>query len=743
MKTKAILWTTFALLLSAILSLPLLLTGCGSHPDWEPKAANERAAQSRLSPTRGMDMFQAAPGSVNNPPVGREMSPVSFSQPGEELWIIAKPQVPAVKPVGSFTQSPADLATTGTLAIEEPIDPHQPDGAKRYIPVPLKHTDVKAAVTAYIATVDVTQQFQNPFDSKIEAVYVFPLPENAAVNEFVMTIGERKIRGLIKEREEAEKIYYEARRQGFNAALLTQERPNIFTQRVANIEPGKAIDIHIRYFHTLAYADGWYQWHFPMVVGPRYNPADTSAAGTGIGAVGRGQAGGPGTSGQRTEIEYLKPAERSGHDIAIDLSLDSGVKIEELVSHSHQIKHTPLEGGQIKITLDEQDRIPNKDFVVQWRVAGKEIKSNLLVHTDARGGYFTLLLYPPHELTYLPRQPMEMVFVLDCSGSMSGYPIEKSKDAIRHALKTMNGEDTFQVINFSNSARQLGNAPLAVNDRNVQKALAYVDSLKGEGGTEMITGIKAALDFPQSEGRQRVVAFLTDGYIGNENDILEAMSKRMNSARVFSFGIGSSVNRHLIESMARVGKGAVAYVGPNDDGAEIMDHFFNRISHPALMDIDLDFGSMQVADVFPKRIPDLFVGRPVLMVGRFTGPVPSTIRVRGMAGQEQIAMDVAVQTVNPAPSAVVAGNGIGGIPSVWARMQIQDLADHMAVNRNAQGELSGEVKRIALEYSLMSDYTAFIAVDSSRRTEGGSGTTVNVPVPVPQGVKYETTVKED
>ena len=665
----------------------------------------------------------------------------SAISPGDELWIIAKP-VARVRDLND------EAPGSGALVIEQPRDPAQPDGEKITIPVPLKHTDVKARIDAYIATVDVTQQFQNPYDSKIEAVYVFPLPADAAVNEFIMTIGDRKIRGIIREREEAEKIYHAARAQGFNAALMTQERPNIFTQKVANIEPGKQIDIQIRYFHTLAYADGWYEFHFPMVVGPRYNPAALSeprgvsprvaAQGEGIGAVGRNSSG---LSGQRTEVSYLRPNERSGHDISLSVDLHAGVQVEELLCNSHQITRT-VQADRTQVAIAQGDTIPNKDFVLRYRVAGDTIKSNLLVHRDSRGGYFTLMLYPPKDLQHLARRPMEMVFVLDCSGSMSGYPIEQSKKAIRHALQSLNASDTFQVINFSNDASQLGAKPLPVNEANITKALRYVESLKSEGGTEMLTGIKAALDFPQSEGRQRVVAFLTDGYIGNESQILGEMQKRLGNARIFSFGIGSSVNRYLMESMARLGRGAVAYVGPDDSGADGMDHFFSRISKPALADLQIDFGSMKVRDVFPHRLPDLFVGRPVLLVGRFEGEPPSQIRVTGNAGGERVAMNVNVQAINQPAVATVNNHAIGGLPAVWARMQIQSLSDQMTHTSDPQGELPGVIRKLALDYSLMSAYTAFVAVDSSRRTEGNSGTTVPVPVPVPAGVKYETTVRE-
>ncbi len=642
---------------------------------------------------------------------GTRAIPGSRPSPGEELWIIERPDVPQA--------ADADAGPgCGALMCVRP-------GEAEDVPVPLKHTDVKARISAYIATVAVTQQFHNPYDSKIEAKYVFPLPQNAAVNEFVMTIGERRIRGIIREREEAERVYAEARRQGYVASLLTQERPNIFTQSVANIEPGKNIDINILYFHTLAYADGWYEYVFPMVVGPRFNPPGHTS---GVGAISRGK---PGRSGQQTEVQYLRPNERSGHDISLAVDIDAGVTIEDLTCTSHVVDVSGRTDGRAKITLSPRDAIPNKDFVLRYKVAGEKVKTAMLTHRDERGGFFTFMLYPPEQLSSLRRAPMEMIFVLDCSGSMNGDPIAKAKQAVERALRRMQPDDTFQIIRFSNNASQLGRTPLPATAANIKRGLRYVKLLNGQGGTMMIEGIKAALDFPHVERRLRVVAFLTDGYIGNEAEILGEVHKRLRASRIFSFGVGSSPNRYLLNRMAKLGHGAVAYVGLDDSAGEIMDRFFDRISHPALTDIALDFGEMRVTDTYPARIPDLFVGRPVVLTGRFEGSGSATVRVHGRIGDQTAEM---TQRVNLEHGAAAHK----GIPSVWARLKIVDLADQATYTRTT--ELPQQIKQVALDYGLMSAYTAFVAVDSLTRTDGSFGTTVAVPVPVPDGVRYETTV---
>lgn len=633
-------------------------------------------------------------------------------QPGEELWVIAKPDDLA-------NRSELDVRGCGSLLAKLPKQ-------TTLIPVPLSHTEVEANVDGYIATVDVTQQFQNPYESKIEATYVFPLPHSAAVNEFVMTVGDRKIRGIIREREKAEKIYETAKNQGYVASLMTQERANIFTQKVANIEPGKQIDIHIRYFNTLQYDDGAYEFVFPMVVGPRYNPPGTT---DGVGAVARNANG---SSGQKTEVAYLAPTERSGHDISLSLNINAGVNIEEIQCVNHDIEQKPVASTQRRVTLSAKDSIPNKDFVLRYKVAGDQIKTAILTHEDNQGKYFTMMLYPPADLQQVERSPMEMVFVLDCSGSMRGKPLGQVKNAIAHALQTLTPRDTFQIIQFSSDSSQLGAEPVIANEQNIQAGLKYLYSLNGGGGTQMIEGIKAALDFPHDEGRFRLVSFMTDGAIGNDPIVLQTLSKKLGASRVFSFGVGSSPNRLLMDRMAILGKGAVAYLSLNDDAADIMDRFNKRISHPAMTDLQIDWGTMDVADVYPQRLPDLIVGRPVVVTGRFKGK-PGTVKVHGRVAMQPATFEVEGDTQD-------ASKRHPGVAAVWARLKIKDMMNTVSRSPQAFEEIKGSVTRTALAYNLMSSFTAFVAVDSMSQTKGELGTTVAVPVTVPDGVQYDTTV---
>jgi Ca-activated chloride channel homolog len=316
---------------------------------------------------------------------------------------------------------------------------------------------------------------------------------------------------------------------------------------------------------------------------------------------------------------------------------------------------------------------------------------------------------------------------------MSGAPIEHAKAAVERGLRLLRPGDSFQLISFSVTTSQLGPAPLAATPENVRRGLDYLKSLRGEGGTMMIQGVKAALDFPHDPQRLRFVCFLTDGYIGNEPEILGEVHKRLGPARIFSFGIGTAVNRFLLDQMAKVGRGAVAYLGPHDDAAGIMEDFFDRISHRALTDLKIDWGGLQATEVFPRQLPDLFVGRPVILTGRFAGVQDATIRVTGGVAGEATALQIL------APVSDKTATNLG-LPSVWARSKIADLAEQAIWVPNR--ELPDQIKQVALDYGLMSAFTAFVAVDSTRRTEGNEGTTVPVAVPVPEGVKYDTTVQE-
>jgi len=616
-------------------------------------------------------------------------------------------------------RAPPAAPGCGALVVERP-------GETAFVPVPLEHTSVEGDIAGVFASVSVRQTYRNLFTDKIEAVYMFPLPSDAAVNDFVMQIGERRIRGVIREKEEAERIYETARSQGKVASLLSQRRPNVFKQRVANIEPGKKIDIEITYFHAVDYAEGWHEWTFPMVIGPRFNPPGASDP---ILATPRGAQDPSFGSGQ---VQCLRPDERSGHDIDLSVDLRFGVEIDAIESRSHVIEGDQIATNTHRVTLSPNDRIPNKDFVLRWRIADDEIEPALLVSKDGRGGgHFALTLYPPDELEATHRQPLEMVFVLDCSGSMNGRPIELTKAAVRRALRRLDHRDTFQIIRFSDSASTFGSAPIAATPDNVRRGLDFIDALSAGGGTMMINGIRQSLDFPHDPKRLRVVAFMTDGYIGNEAQILGEIHQRLERARIFSFGIGSSPNRYLLDRMAKMGRGAVAYVGLNDPAADIMDAFVKRASKAAMTGVSIGLRGAEIDRMSPPAAPDLFLGRPVVITGRFTGRAPSKAVVTGRVRGRPVEMRIDIEQDQSIGSART-------LATAWARATISDLVDRAAWDPDRT--IPTRIRDLALAHNLVSNETSFVAVDSLSQAAGSSGVTVGVAVPTPEGARYETTV---
>jgi Ca-activated chloride channel family protein len=398
---------------------------------------------------------------------------------------------------------------------------------------PLKHTAVKAEISGFLSRVRVAQEFENNFPEKIEAVYVFPLPQMAAVDEMTMKIGERTIKGRVMRREEARRVYETAKDEGQTASLLDQERANIFTQSIANIQPGEKITIEISYVETLKYEDGSYEFVFPTVVAPRYNPAQVKDA---------------------KSITPPVAAARAGHDVSIEVNLNAGVPIENIAAKTHEIETTMLAPNRAVIKLKNQNEIPNRDFILRFGVSGKRIEDAVLTHKDERGGFFTLILQPPDKLGFEDLTPKEIVFVLDTSGSMSGFPIEKAKEAMNAALDNLNPLDTFNLITFAGDTHVLFDKPVPASVENLRKAQEFLATRAGGGGTEMMQAIRTSLAPSDSAGHIRIVCFMTDGVVGNDDQIIAEVQKHSN-ARIFAFGIGESVNRHLLDKIAEIGRG--------------------------------------------------------------------------------------------------------------------------------------------------------------------------------------------
>lgn len=621
--------------------------------------------------------------------------------------------------------------TQGELLVQDAAG--QPRGE-----CPLKHTQVKATVSGFLARVNVTQEFHNPFDEKIEAIYVFPLPQNSAVDDLTMLIGDRTVRGEIKRREEARALYEQARTAGKAASLLNQERPNIFTQSVANIPPGATVKVVISYVDTLKYEDGAYEFVFPMVVGPRYmpQPDETNNDGT------TPPAANPVPDAARIAPPVLPEGERPGHDVSIEVSIDAGVPIEEVHSALHDVAIERGNRPSAVISLKDKETIPNRDFILKFSVGGRRIEDALLAHRDAKGGYFTLILQPPDRVAAEDVTPKELVFVLDTSGSMEGIPIEAAKKAMKMALDNLYPQDTFNLITFAGDTHILFDQPVPATKENLKKAQSFLESRKGGGGTEMMKAIRAALDETDQQNHVRIVCFMTDGYVGNDMEIIAEVKKHPN-ARVFAFGIGNSVNRFLLDKMAERGRGEVEYVpvnrGSEQDtktAAAAAKRFHERVRSPLLTDVTVDWGGLPVADVYPKQIPDLFSAKPLIFSGRYAAGARGVIRLRGKTGTGEVVREIPVELPAVQPQHDV-------LATLWARQRIDDLMaeDYNGIQRNQpREEIKEAITQIGLEYRLMTQFTSFVAVEEAPVTEGGEPRRIAVPVAIPNSVNYNMVV---
>ncbi|MEG4105045.1 VIT domain-containing protein [Microcoleus sp. S13_C5] len=606
---------------------------------------------------------------------------------------------------------------------------------------PLKQTEVKAKIAGNISRVEVVQKFENPFPESIEAVYVFPLPDEAAVDDMEIKIGSRIIKADIKRREEALEIYEQARKQGRTAGLLEQERDNIFTQSLANIKPGEKIEVTIRYTESLKFAGGDYEFVFPMVVGPRYISGNTIPPNPPL------ARGGYSSGADRINPPVLPPGTRSGHNIAVSVEIDAGVAIGDVRSTSHQIT-THRSGNIVQVQLANSDTIPNKDLILRYRVAGENTRATILTQADKRGGHFATYLIPA--LNYKTNEivPKDVVFLMDTSGSQQGEPLAKSKELMRRFIQGLNPNDTFTIIDFANTTKALSTTPLANTAENRQSAINYIDKLQANGGTELLNGIQAVMNFPAAAtGRLRSIVLITDGYIGNENEVLARVQGSLKPGnRLYSFGVGGSVNRFLINRLAEVGRGTSQVIRQDEQSAEAAEKFFREINRPVLTNIQISWEGMgEKPEIYPIAPPDLFASQPLVLFGKKTDRANGQLRIRGtLAGgkaYEQVlpvnfAQSGGRQRESTSVAAGATDFGNPALAQLWGRSRIKDLMNQMFGGETKS--LVEAVTNTALTYRLLSEYTAFVAVSEEVRVEpDGTRRRVQVPVELPQGVSYE------
>lgn len=583
-------------------------------------------------------------------------------------------------------------------------------------PLPLRHTAVHAALRGNIAAVQVWQRFHNSSTQPIEVVYRFPLPENSAVSDLRMTIGDRVIQSDIMRREHARATFAEARAAGHTAALLEQERPNLFTQSVTNIAPGEDVLVEIRYLQTLTYDSGEYELVFPLVVGPRFVPEGDSVP-----------------DAARISPPIAGPGVRTGHDVSIEVDAQAGPPILSYTSPTHEVDAT-LEGGRLQATLAAKDELPNRDFVLRYRVAGPTPTASVLLgEPDASGdGHYLMVVHPPAVDVDAVVGRREVVFVVDRSGSMYGPPLALAKQATRELLARLRPVDTFDVVGFASGTERLFGHPRPANASNLIEALRFLDGMQSSGGTMMADAVQAALTDEVAPGFNRYVLFLTDGWVGNETEIfagaqalVRRLSERGGVARVFGIGIGAAPNRYLIAGIAAAGNGAAREVSTREHPSRVVDAVMHDIDRPALTGLAFANGSPLRAESFPAELPDLFVSQPVVVLGRYHGKVGATVALHGRRGGEAVRIDAAVHRIEGADAL---------LRTLWARAKVEDLDTSLwhAPDPEVAAATIEAITVLGLEHRLVTPYTALIAVDTSRTIGDGDPKRIFQPVAQPE-----------
>jgi Ca-activated chloride channel family protein len=550
-----------------------------------------------------------------------------------------------------------------------------------------------------LATVVVEQSFKNPTQHKLHPVYQFPLYSESAVYAMEMTVGDRTITADVKRKEEAREEYEKAKRQGKKAALLAQNRPNLFTQRVANLEPGQQVDITIRYTHTVPKAEGYYRLLVPLAIGDRFNPPDMSDNAL--------------VDGEMPQQGQNPSATLSADEVDLEVRLDGGMPISNVRSATHNIRMQRLSETDRRVELAEGDIPADTHFRARYQLAGDDMRtgSNAYWDADDAAGYFNLRVEPP--LSPAPDETLrrEMVFAIDKSGSMNGAPMRDTKRFVRKSLEHLRPSDTFRIVIFSNNASDFADEPLKATPENIERAQAFIDRLSASGGTMMERGIRQVLEPQVPEGSIRLVTFLTDGQIGNEFGIIKLLREKVGDARMFAVGVGNHPNTFLLEEMGRAGRGFTRIMDPNASNDHLIDEAVDKLQTPVLTDLSIDWGELDVQGVTPEDPPDVFAEDTVRVHAMYGTPGTYDIVIRGQgAGGETLEFPMTLEL----PETSSDGESV---KLAWARQRIADYMHELETpDELRRVEMDSEalkerIVQLGLEHDLSTQWTSFVAVD--------------------------------
>lgn len=576
--------------------------------------------------------------------------------------------------------------------------------------LPLEKTDVRIDVASVIANVRVTQVYRNRGAGVLEAIYVFPASTRAAVHAMRMTVGERVIEADVRKRQEARRVYEKARDQGQTASLLEEQRPNVLQMNVANILPGDEIRVELSYTELLVPEERAYELVFPTVVGPRYSHMPQEAA--------RQQD-------SFVESPYLHQGEKDPAGLAIRASIRGATPLAWISSPSHRIDVGYPSPREALIGLFDGEDRKRRDFVLRFGLAGDRIESGLLLEQGEKERYFVLTLEPPARNAPEEVLRREYVFIVDVSGSMHGFPLDTSKALLRRMLGDLRPTDAFNVLLFSGGSAVLSESSLPATPDNIARGMAFIDAEQGGGGTELLPALKRAFGLPRVPGGSRLVVVATDGYVDVEDEAFALTRRELGQANLFAFGIGGSVNRELIESLARAGRGEPFLVLEPEQAEAVSEKFARYVSAPLLTGIQARFEGVEAFDLEPERLPDLLAERPIVLTGKLRGAAEGRIVISGAtpSGSWSEAVDVLPGRAAPADEA---------LRLYWARERIRSLADRHRVTPSDALEKS--ITDLGLAHHLLTQFTSFVAVDQVVRADGKRIKTVRQPLAMPNGV---------
>ena len=571
--------------------------------------------------------------------------------------------------------------------------------------LPLKDTHVKIDVSGVIADVTIRQTYRNEGTRPINARYVFPASTRAAVYGMQMRIGNQLIVAKIKEREQAKQEFEQAKKEGKSASLLEQDRPNVFSMNLANMMPNEQVEIELRYTELLAPTEGVYEVVFPTVVGPRYASAGDNPTGG---------------------VPYLKQGAAPNSAFHLDARIVAGLPIQDLASPSHQI--TPQWQGPTvaQVSLNQTDQTQNnRDFILRYRLTGNQIAAGLLLYRGEKENFFLYMAQPPQRAAVNEMPGREYIFVVDVSGSMNGFPLNVSKRLLRDLIGQLRPTDLFNVVLFAGTSATLAPQSLAANQTNIESAIRLIDKQEGGGGTELLGALKQATSLPRAAHISRSIVLVTDGYISAEQEAFDHIRANLNQCNVFTFGIGTSVNRYLIEGVAKAGMGEPFIITKEAEAPAIAAKFREYIQTPVLTDLKVRAEGFDVYDVAPQQLPDLFAQRPVIVYGKWRGNPTGFFELQGQTGAGAFRSRLPVAGVQPDETN-------RALRYLWARTRIAELSDY-GLNDPSEDEIKN-ITALGLQYNLLTRYTSFIAVREVVTNPGGAADNVNQPLPLPEGV---------